>query len=402
VWSADGTSYQWQKNGTNIPGATSAAYTTPATTLADNGAAYRCIVSNAAGSTKSRARRLTVVTPRAAIVSDELDTAALNTGSGPSSIARRRDRHDVRDPGCLGGARGDGARRHGRTGGGLSAPRLLQFVPDTDFEIETSSTRRSAPTSSWRGSLSSRTATTTCASTSTATAPTPTSSPASSSTASSRTRRQEEHHRQRCTERGPSVPARQARRRHLDPQLLHERHDVVQHNSFDHPMTVTAVGVYGANPNPPCDPPAFSLRVDYFRKLGAPAPRRSARIARSDIHRTTGDLDDRSPTQDKAFVFFNIRPETPADLTAYAQGTLHLRLQVMREAQHPRRAGADLLPNTRSPEGARVQQLRAYIRSGLYTHSQSLPSMWSYSVIDWSEPLYKYMLVFQDAIGLRR
>src|SRR2546421_4782411 len=34
-------SYQWQKNGTAISGATSASYTTPATTSADNGALFR-------------------------------------------------------------------------------------------------------------------------------------------------------------------------------------------------------------------------------------------------------------------------------------------------------------------------------------------------------------------------
>ena len=38
--------YQWQKNQQNISGATSASYTTPATTTADNGAIFRVIVSN--------------------------------------------------------------------------------------------------------------------------------------------------------------------------------------------------------------------------------------------------------------------------------------------------------------------------------------------------------------------
>ncbi len=51
--SASGTAplgYQWQKNSTNIAGATSSSYTTPATVLADNGSTYRCVVSNAYGS----------------------------------------------------------------------------------------------------------------------------------------------------------------------------------------------------------------------------------------------------------------------------------------------------------------------------------------------------------------
>ena len=46
--------YQWQKNRTDIPGATSPSYTTPPTTLWDIGSEYRCIVLNTSGSTRSR------------------------------------------------------------------------------------------------------------------------------------------------------------------------------------------------------------------------------------------------------------------------------------------------------------------------------------------------------------
>ena len=53
-------SYQWKKNGVNISGANSADYTTPAAALADNGAAYRCVVSNSVGSVTSNAATLTV------------------------------------------------------------------------------------------------------------------------------------------------------------------------------------------------------------------------------------------------------------------------------------------------------------------------------------------------------
>ena len=45
--------YQWQKNRVDVPGATSASYTTPPVTLWDFGSEYRCVVSNEAGSTKS-------------------------------------------------------------------------------------------------------------------------------------------------------------------------------------------------------------------------------------------------------------------------------------------------------------------------------------------------------------
>ena len=53
-------SYQWQKNGANIAGATSASYTTPATTSTDNGSTFQVVVSNTAGSITSNAATLTV------------------------------------------------------------------------------------------------------------------------------------------------------------------------------------------------------------------------------------------------------------------------------------------------------------------------------------------------------
>jgi hypothetical protein len=60
---AEGTApltYQWQKNNVNIPGATSATYTTPATVSGDNGATFRVIVSNSVNSITSNAATLTV------------------------------------------------------------------------------------------------------------------------------------------------------------------------------------------------------------------------------------------------------------------------------------------------------------------------------------------------------
>ena len=53
-------SYQWQKNGINILGATNSSYTTPATALADSGATFRCTVANAYGTATSNTAVLTV------------------------------------------------------------------------------------------------------------------------------------------------------------------------------------------------------------------------------------------------------------------------------------------------------------------------------------------------------
>jgi hypothetical protein len=48
------------KNGGNIAGATKASYTTPPTTIADNGALFAVTVSNSAGSVTSNNATLTV------------------------------------------------------------------------------------------------------------------------------------------------------------------------------------------------------------------------------------------------------------------------------------------------------------------------------------------------------
>jgi len=53
--SGRGLRYQWQKNRSDIPGATDSTYTTPSTTLWDVGSEYRCVVSNDVGMTRSAA-----------------------------------------------------------------------------------------------------------------------------------------------------------------------------------------------------------------------------------------------------------------------------------------------------------------------------------------------------------
>jgi Immunoglobulin domain len=70
--SANGTApiqYQWSQNGTPIPGATSASYTTPNVTFADSGETYQVTVSNAANSVTSSTVTLTVG-PRAPAIGD--------------------------------------------------------------------------------------------------------------------------------------------------------------------------------------------------------------------------------------------------------------------------------------------------------------------------------------------
>jgi glucose/arabinose dehydrogenase len=58
-------SYQWQRNGANIAGATSSSYTLASAALADSGATFRCVVTNAYGSATSAAATLTVTSNQA-------------------------------------------------------------------------------------------------------------------------------------------------------------------------------------------------------------------------------------------------------------------------------------------------------------------------------------------------
>ena len=53
--------YQWQRNGADIPGATNTSYAVAAATLADNGAAFRAVVTNSAGSATSDPAVLSVL-----------------------------------------------------------------------------------------------------------------------------------------------------------------------------------------------------------------------------------------------------------------------------------------------------------------------------------------------------
>ena len=53
-------SYQWQKNGVNVTGANNVTYTTPATALSDNGALFRIMIGNSAGSVTSNEASLIV------------------------------------------------------------------------------------------------------------------------------------------------------------------------------------------------------------------------------------------------------------------------------------------------------------------------------------------------------
>jgi predicted RNA-binding protein with TRAM domain len=68
-------SYQWQKDGAAISGATDATYTTPPCVTGDSGSLFRCVVSNVAGDVTSDTATLTVVVSEAPVAfNDKMDT----------------------------------------------------------------------------------------------------------------------------------------------------------------------------------------------------------------------------------------------------------------------------------------------------------------------------------------
>jgi len=73
--------FQWRKNAVDIPGATAARYTTPATTLADDGALFSVVVTNAAGNAPSAAVALTVTPlPTPVAITTQPQASTVNEG----------------------------------------------------------------------------------------------------------------------------------------------------------------------------------------------------------------------------------------------------------------------------------------------------------------------------------
>ena len=73
--------FQWRRGSNDIAGATSAAFTLPAATLADNGASFVVVVSNSAGSVTSNAAQLTVNAQSVApLISAQPSAAAVTVG----------------------------------------------------------------------------------------------------------------------------------------------------------------------------------------------------------------------------------------------------------------------------------------------------------------------------------
>ncbi len=102
--------YQWQKSGAPIAGATAASYTTPAAVSSDSGSAFSVVVSNSAGTITSRTAVLTVSSAAPTITTQPADqsvhsgqTATFSvTASGNAPLAYQWRKNGTAIPGATG------------------------------------------------------------------------------------------------------------------------------------------------------------------------------------------------------------------------------------------------------------------------------------------------------------
>lgn len=85
--------YQWQRNMVDIPGANGSSYVILAAHLADNGAKFRCVVSNAAGTANSNEATLTVQATAPILLAEENSDIAIAL----SSVTLLRDPFSLTD-----------------------------------------------------------------------------------------------------------------------------------------------------------------------------------------------------------------------------------------------------------------------------------------------------------------
>ena len=86
--------YQWQRNQVNISGATSAGYMIASTALSDNGARYRCVVTNSFGTATSNEATLTVQAPPPVLLTE----ANSNLAIALDSVTMFRDPFPLTNP----------------------------------------------------------------------------------------------------------------------------------------------------------------------------------------------------------------------------------------------------------------------------------------------------------------
>lgn len=153
--SASPLTYQWQRDGVDIPGAADPFYPITAALVADSGTIYRCIVSDGMETDTSNGAILSVqrldVPPASSLVSDDFFSGSLNP-----AVWSFEDPLGDASFGFTGTGTDDvwlsivvpGGVSHDLWTGTHAAPRIMQTALDEDFEVEVKFA--SAPSSTYQ------------------------------------------------------------------------------------------------------------------------------------------------------------------------------------------------------------------------------------------------------------
>ena len=124
-------SYQWRKNGSNIPGANSSSYTTPVTSSADNGGVYSVTVSNSGGMVNSSGATLSVSSANATPVVSPAVVSMANAEAGTQNV-------NIRGSGFSAGSWYQTTTDGNTWSNGVTAP---VFNSDSELTVPVSKTR---------------------------------------------------------------------------------------------------------------------------------------------------------------------------------------------------------------------------------------------------------------------
>jgi Immunoglobulin I-set domain len=129
-------SFQWQKNGTAVSGATSSSYTTPPTTAADNRALFTVVVGNSAGNITSNTATLNVAAAAGTAVQLNPNSATVSAGSTQQFAATVTGTSNTSVTWAVSGAGCSGVACGTISGGGLyTAPASVPSPPTLSVTV---------------------------------------------------------------------------------------------------------------------------------------------------------------------------------------------------------------------------------------------------------------------------